>query len=134
MRMIYDEVTRCQYDADNKMIRESVEREKSFLKHSRWPTTMEGENPKQGMYLDLYHGRVNKDQDMDDWGSNGPLIGPCRVIHVTYANMIRVGLSKSAGGNEDIDFTIYIDDDLVTFDGVYYGDWSVTNYGGNDDD
>ena len=28
------------------------------------------------MYLRLYHGRTDPNQQMDDWGFGGPIIGP----------------------------------------------------------
>lgn len=129
MNIIYDKETRTKYDADSKLLSDSIAREKSFLLHTRWPS-MEEKPTKPGMYLDLYHGRIDKDQDMTDWGTPGPLIGPCQAIHTTYMNMIRVSLTEDAGGHGDIDFTLHTTEDMIEFDGVFYGDWSVTYYGG----
>jgi hypothetical protein len=36
------------------------------------------------LYLRLYHGRATPDEQMEDWGSDGPVIGPLASIHVTY--------------------------------------------------
>ena len=36
------------------------------------------------MYLRLFHGRTDPQQDMDDWGSDGPVLGPYKFAHRTY--------------------------------------------------
>lgn len=73
------------------------------------------------MYLQLFHGRTNPDQQMDDWGSAGPVIGPLNYVHTTYATNVQFGFadeSKSAGW-------LTIIDGLIYYDGVFYGDWST---------
>jgi hypothetical protein len=37
------------------------------------------------LYIRLFHGRTDPDQDMDDWGSDGPVFGPYEFAHTTYA-------------------------------------------------
>ena len=40
-----------------------------------------GQRPdKPGLYLALFHGRDDRNAQMEDWGFNGPLLGPhvCR--------------------------------------------------------
>jgi hypothetical protein len=66
-------------------------------------------------YLKLFHGR-KKDEELDDWGENGPIFGPYPYFHTTYATDIKFG---------DEFNTLYIVDDMVYYDGMYYGDWSV---------
>ncbi len=31
------------------------------------------------LYLRLYHGRKDPQEDLEDWGSAGPIFGPTRV-------------------------------------------------------
>lgn len=81
-----------------------------------------------GMYISLYHGRTTPDQPMDDWGFDGPVIGPCNWIHVTYMNSIRMEFQHSTYASavnllqeDELDVV----DDLVSHNGNYYGDWEV---------
>jgi hypothetical protein len=38
------------------------------------------------LYIRLFHGRVDPEQDMDDWGSDGPIFGPYHFVHTTYTS------------------------------------------------
>ncbi|PKP99097.1 MAG: hypothetical protein CVT74_08935 [Alphaproteobacteria bacterium HGW-Alphaproteobacteria-13] len=97
-----------------------------------------------GLYLHLYHGRKDPDEDLEDWGSDGPVIGPLAYVHTTYMCDIKFaaapdvmdrffpavmadwrerGLSNVAGPQCDWRLTIF--NDYVEYDGVYYGDWTV---------
>jgi hypothetical protein len=67
------------------------------------------------VYLKLFHGRSPKDEDLQDWGSEGPIFGPFPYFHTTYATEIKFGEYN----------ILNIDDDMVYYDGVWYGDWSV---------
>lgn len=40
---------------------------------------------KPGMYLGLFHGRDTPEEELDNWGFNGPMIGPLKYVHTTYA-------------------------------------------------
>lgn len=73
------------------------------------------------IYLRLFHGRTNPRQDMDDWGSDGPVLGPYLFAHTTYAWDIKLG---KPDGNCD---ELYAFEDMVYYDGIYYGDWTVFN-------
>ena len=68
-------------------------------------------------YLRLFHGRTDPDENLDDWGLNGPVFGPFPFVSVTYACEIRLG-------NES-DGVLKIHGDVVHYDGVFYGDWCV---------
>lgn len=48
-----------------------------------------------GMYLKLLHGRAVADEEMDNWGPDGPWIGPLKWFHCTYLSDIGIGF---AGG------------------------------------
>lgn len=71
------------------------------------------------LYIRLFHGRTNPDQEMDDWGSDGPIFGPYEFVHTTYMWDLKLGKSR---GNCD---ELYVYEDMVYYDGVYYGDWSI---------
>ena len=43
------------------------------------------------LYIRLFHGRVDPEQDMDDWGSDGPIFGPYHFVHTTYTSFVRLG-------------------------------------------
>ncbi len=72
-----------------------------------------------GVYIELFHGRKPRNQRLDDWGTPGPVFGPFGFIQTTYAHHIKMG----DGGNCEAD--LHVDEDLVFYDGVWYGDWSV---------
>ncbi len=66
-------------------------------------------------YLHLFHGR-KVDECLTDWGSDGPIFGPFDYFHTTYAHTIRFG---------DEAHTLTIEEGLVRYDGILYGDWSI---------
>jgi hypothetical protein len=72
------------------------------------------------MYLHLFHGRMDPEEDMEDWGDDGPLFGPLQYAHVTYCSDIKL---EMADGRQPEWLRFH--EDMVEFDGVYYGDWSV---------
>jgi len=71
------------------------------------------------VYIRLFHGRNDPNQDMDDWGSDGPVFGPYNFVHTTYTSFVRLGLKD--GMCQELN--VY--EDMLYYDGVYYGDWSV---------
>jgi hypothetical protein len=71
-------------------------------------------------YLQLFHGRKNPYEILEDWGEEGPIIGPLDYIHTTYAAEIKFEIS----GRSDSYGWLTICGDLVYYDGNYYGDWS----------
>ena len=72
------------------------------------------------LYLRLFHGRTNPAQDMDDWGSDGPVLGPYKFAHTTYHCCLKLGRLDG-----DCDELYICQPDMIFYDGVYYGDWSV---------
>jgi len=89
-----------------------------------------GERPhKPGLYLGLFHGRDRPDARMDDWGYNGPAIGPLRWCHTTYTSTIRIEFETHADAllyfGEGFDGEVPLHDDMLMYDGNYYGDWTV---------
>ena len=71
------------------------------------------------LYIRLFHGRTNPEQDMDEWGSDGPVFGPYEFVHITHASCVRFGRQN---GNCD---SLYVYEDMLFYNGAYYGDWSV---------
>jgi hypothetical protein len=69
--------------------------------------------------MELFHGRTSVEQQLESWGSQGPefLVD---YVHVTYQDDIKLGIPVPAGDGD----LRYVED-LVYYDGVYYGDWSV---------
>jgi hypothetical protein len=75
------------------------------------------------LYLQLFHGRPDPRKAMENWGENGPVFGPYAYAHTTYASDIRMGGLKA--DYDDVDTLFISTNDLVYYDGMWYGDWSV---------
>ena len=71
------------------------------------------------VYIRLFHGRTDPNRNMDGWGTDGPVFGPYDFVHTTYLHNVKLGKPNS---NCDKLFTY---EDMLYYDGVYYGDWSV---------
>lgn len=71
------------------------------------------------LYIRLFHGRTNPEQEMDDWGCDGPVFGPYQFVHTTYAFHIKLG--KQDGCCDEL----FGFEDMLYYDSCYYGDWSV---------
>ena len=72
------------------------------------------------VYIRLFHGRSDPKESLDDWGSDGPVFGPYDFVHTTYGSHVMLGC-----GNDNCDELYAFDGDMLYYDGVYYGDWSV---------
>ncbi len=96
------------------------------------------------LYLRLYHGRATADEQMEDWGSDGPVIGPLVSIHVTYMCHVKFATTPdvmerffpdvmaqwrargvSNGHGPVCDWQFNVIDDLIEYGGTLYGDWST---------
>lgn len=66
---------------------------------------------------------------MDDWGYNGPAIGPLRWCHTTYTATIRIAFENEADAalyfDEGFDGELPLHDDMLMYEDSYYGDWTV---------
>jgi hypothetical protein len=69
--------------------------------------------------LELFHGRRSPDEHLETWGRQGPVF-LVDYVHVTYGGDLKLGLPKPAGDGD-----LHFVDDLVFYDGIFYGDWSV---------
>lgn len=74
------------------------------------------------MYVKLFHGRNKPDEQLDDWGFEGPTFGPLDYFQNTYNCHPRGGYYD--GLYEEL-IEIEIFNDLYVYDGKYYGDISV---------
>lgn len=97
------------------------------------------------IYLRLFHGRDAASEKLDDWGFNGPVIGPLKYCHVTYMSDVKFAIENAAFrklfpektaeweaagvsnlNHEWVEHYMTVVEDLVVFQGKFYGDFSVT--------
>lgn len=78
--------------------------------------------------IKLFHGRQRPDEELIDWGEDGPLL-KIEYLHVAYFTTFRIGTSDDTEvwleawvhGKQD---GVLIDD-LFHYDGCFYGDWNI---------
>jgi len=76
------------------------------------------------IYVHLFHGRLDPEEILDDWGKDGPTFRvneKYNSVHVTYATNIKWHTPES-----DFVHLMYYED-MVFYDGIFYGDWTVTD-------
>ena len=102
-----------------------------------------------GLYLSLFHGFASEEdrEVVDDWGGNGPMIGPLRFVHTTYGSCVKFEFLAVERANlyfpENrhgvvFDPKRYVDvhyglaeelevnkNGTIEYDGFEYGDWTV---------
>jgi hypothetical protein len=79
-----------------------------------------GERLSEGkLYLQLYHGRTEPGQQMEDWGFTGPTFGPLTCVVQTYFCTLRLH------GDPHQELWLEKYDDMIVWDGAYYGDMSI---------
>jgi hypothetical protein len=71
------------------------------------------------LYLQLYHGRKDPAEQMDDWGFTGPTFGPLAYVVQTYFSTLRLH------GDADQELWLEQFDDMIVWNGAYYGDISI---------
>lgn len=91
---------------------------------------------KAGLYLGLFHGFTNEKKrraagDAGEWGANGPLIGPLKHVHTTYATHVKFSFvyahdASKYGLKEEDQLTIN-GKGCIPFGRMQYGDWTVFN-------
>ena len=100
--------------------------------------------PAKALYVRLFHGRRDPAENLEDRGTDGPVIGPLEFVHTTYMCDVKFAatpdvmdrffpavmadwrarkVSNFHGPLCDWQFNIV--DDLIEYDGVFYGDWTV---------
>jgi hypothetical protein len=72
------------------------------------------------MYLRLYHGRTDPAQEMDEWGFVGPTFGPLSCYVHTYCSTFRI---HGEFGTHEVWLEKH--DDLIAWNGCFYGDMEV---------
>ena len=72
------------------------------------------------VYLKLFHGRNTPTEELDDWGFDGPVLGPLAHVHTTYGSDIKLGDVEG-----ELIGVLHTVNDLVYYNKAYYGDWSV---------
>ena len=78
------------------------------------------------IFIHLYHGRKDPEQQMEDWGEDGPVIGPFDWFHGTYFSTFNFGTTKDGalwwlGDNKGFP------EGLIYYDGMYYGDFEIVS-------
>lgn len=74
------------------------------------------------MVLDLFHGLNSPDEDADAWGLGGPAFYLDGVT-VTYVDTIKLWFD---GTHPVIFLKDLVKDDCFYYDGIYYGDFSIS--------
>lgn len=71
-----------------------------------------------GVYVRLFNGRRDPGEQLNDWGADGPVLGPFRFAHLVWASEINLG---------DDGESLKIVDSTVFYGGTYYADFSVVS-------
>jgi hypothetical protein len=71
------------------------------------------------LYLKLFHGRETLEEQMDGWGTDGPVFGPLSYVHTTYRDTVHIGDDEGDLGD------LFLVEECLYYDGIYYGDWSA---------
>jgi hypothetical protein len=71
------------------------------------------------VFIRLFHGRNSPQDQLEEWGFDGPIIGPVG-INWTYGT-IKVHKPGWGQGWEELP----VQDDLVKYQGKFYGDFDV---------
>lgn len=79
------------------------------------------------VYIQLFHGRHTPDEELDDWGFDGPVLGPFPWFHMTYGCDVKLGDDPIVVTGKEIDFPVPDNDGFIQFLGSYYGDMSIVD-------
>jgi hypothetical protein len=77
------------------------------------------------VYIELLHGHHYPNEVLDDWGFNGPVLGPFPFFHTTYQSDIKLGDDGIVVMGKQVDFPPWDSNDYIDFLGGLYGDMSV---------
>ncbi len=83
---------------------------------------------KPGMYLVLTHGRSFPEEELHDWGPDGPCFGPLEYCHITYLSSINIakeGDHEGTGPMSNDSDPLYFTKELLYYNGMYYGDFEL---------
>lgn len=120
-------ITNIIQSAPNIVLDECTE---SFLLIKKNTHDAKPRNP--GFYLKLFHGRTPCNMEMNDWGEDGPWIGPIEWIHFTYQTSFRIGFLNDkeywSGSADSLPPSpLYFYKDCIYYNGIHYGDWEITS-------
>ena len=78
----------------------------------------------QPLYLHPFHGRIHPIEELDDWGFEGPVLGPLSKVIFTPGDgeTSRFDLVWQDGKQTTISYTEY----LAVYEGEYFGDVTVS--------
>lgn len=85
----------------------------------RLQSALSGMESDERLALELFHGRSDPEHMLVGWGSQGPVF-LVRFATITYLSEIRFEF-----GDDRDEGSLQFVDDLVYYDGTYYGDWSL---------
>jgi len=77
------------------------------------------------IYIELLHGHHYPNEELDDWGFNGPVLGPFPYFHTTYQSDIKLGDKGIIVMGKQVVFPPWDRNDYIDFLGGLYGDMSV---------
>ncbi len=75
------------------------------------------------VYIQLLHGRDDPNEDMKDWGFDGPTLGPFVAVHFTYRQFIRCITDPA----QELELELEFHEDLLVFEDKYYGDFEIVS-------
>ena len=84
------------------------------------------------MFLHLYHGRNAPEELLEDWGFDGPHIGPLELFHTTYRDSCVIGFVDMKTTLKFLPYPqmgiihpLNIVEDCIEWKGKFYGDWTA---------
>lgn len=72
------------------------------------------------MYLELYNGRNFPNEEIDDWGFEGPILGPLTSVQLTYLFHLKLH-NEDENGRWTL-FDLMGEEDMIKFKDKFYGD------------
>ena len=76
---------------------------------------------KPNVYIKLFNGRTHPDEILDDWGLSGPVFGPFVSVQITYGFHIKLDGHPNGFSFQEL----FVNDGLVYYDKVFYGDFII---------
>ena len=46
------------------------------------------------LYIDLFHGRKDPNENPEDWGLEGPVLGPFDAVQITYMGRVQLKVGE----------------------------------------
>lgn len=112
-----------------------VEPERVTIEENLYPIycRQDIENLPEGLYLALFHGYASEEErtENEDWGENGPVIGPIEYCQTTYSTHIKIKFTKDEDSKkynlpaEVVTELSLNKDGCVEYGGLQYGDYTV---------